>query len=44
MLSYGVTVYYNGGALNNIFVLSGIAILLLLGKKAANNKLGEKLL
>ena len=42
MLSYGVTIYYNGGALNNMFVLSGIALLLLLGKKAANNELGEK--
>lgn len=42
MFSYGVTIYYNGGALNNMFVLSGIALLLLLGKKAANNKLGEK--
>ena len=43
MLSYGVTIYYNGGALNNMFVLSGIALLLLLGKKAANTELGEKI-
>ena len=43
MVSYGVTIYYNGGALNNMFVSSGIALLLFLGKKAANNELGEKI-
>lgn len=42
MLSYGVTIYYNGGALNNMFVLSGSLYCCYLGKKAANNELGEK--